>query len=71
MDNLKAFYTTYLTRKTTRVDGDEAYKIDWKPEYYFIGFSASAAKANLSLPNNMGWIDYNTGAMGTFDPLAE
>lgn len=71
MDNLKAFYSTYLTRKTTRVDGDEAYKMDWKPEYYFIGFTNSAAKANLSLPGNMGWIDYNTGAMGTFDPLAE
>ena len=71
MDNLKAFYTTYLTRKTTRVDGDEAYKIDWKPEYYFLGFSESAAKANKTLPTNLGWLDYNTGAMGTFDPLAE
>ena len=71
MDILKAFYTTYLTRKTTRVDGDETYKPEWKPEYYFIGFSTSASKANLSLPNNIGWTDYNTGAMGTFDPLAE
>lgn len=71
MDNLKAFYQTYLTRKTTRVDGDEAYKIDWQPEYYFLGFNDSAAKANKTLPNNRGWIDYNTGAIGTFDPLAE
>jgi len=71
MDNLKAFYTTYLTRKTTRVDDDEAYKMTWEPEYYFLGFSESAAKANKSLPGNIGWIDYNTGAMGTFDPLAE
>lgn len=71
MDKLKSFYQTYLTRKTTRVDGDEAYKMDWQPEYYFLGFTTSAAKANLTLPCNIGWIDYNTGALGTFDPLAE
>ena len=71
MDQLKAFYQTYLTRKTTRVDGDEMYKMEWKPEYYFIGFKVGAAKANVTLPCNIGWLDYNTGAMGTFDPLAE
>lgn len=71
MDNLRAFYLTYLTRKTIRVDGDEIYLMDWQPQYYFLGFTTSAAKANLSLPNNLGWLDYNTGAMGTFDPLAE
>lgn len=71
MDQLKAFYQTYLTRKTIRVDGDEMYKMEWKPEYYFIGFTVGAAKANVTLPCNLGWLDYNTGAMGTFDPLAE
>ena len=71
MSALITFYNTYLTRKTTRVDGDETYKIEWRPEYYFLGFSTSAAKANVTLPNNIGWLDYNTGVMGTFDPLAE
>ena len=71
MAALISFHQTYLKRKTTRVDGDEVYKMDWRPEYYFLGFKVSAAKANLSLPNNIGWLDYNTGRMGEFDPLAE
>ncbi len=71
MAALVTFHQTYLMRKTTRVDGDETYTIDWNPEYYFLGFTKSASAANLSLPGNKGWIDYNTGAMGTFDPLAE
>ena len=42
------------------------------PRYYFLGFAEGAQKANQTLPQTIGWADYNNGgANGTFDPLAE
>ena len=72
IDNLADFYSTYLVRKTTRVDGDPAYSIKFQPQYYFLGFKDNMQKANITLKQTIGWGDYaNGGNSGTYDPLAE
>ena len=46
--------------------------MNFLPRYYFLGFAEGAQKANQTLPQTIGWADYNNGgANGTFDPLAE
>lgn len=49
----------------------EKLNMNFRPNYYFLGFTSGASKANTALPQTIGWTDYNTGAAGTFDPLAE
>ena len=72
IDNLVTFYRNNLTRKTTRLDGDPTYTIDFQPKYYIIGFKENMQKNNTQLKQTIGWADYsNGGADGTFDPLAE
>lgn len=72
IDNLADFYRANLYRKTTRVDGDPQYEINFLPKYYFIGFKQNFMQNNVTLLQNIGWNDYNqSGALGTFDPLAE
>jgi hypothetical protein len=68
---LETFYTTYLVRKTKRVDGDQYKQVNYRPYYYFIGLSSSAQRNNAKLEQNIGWQDVMTSAIGTFDPLAE
>ncbi len=73
---LKAFYSTYLTRKNKKGDSydinhAELY-INFRPYYYFLGLSQGAQTANPSLEQTIGWGDHtHGGAPGTFDPLAE
>ncbi|RKD90277.1 RagB/SusD family nutrient uptake outer membrane protein [Mangrovibacterium diazotrophicum] len=72
IDNLAQFYKDNFTRKTTRLDGDPSYTIDFQPEYYILGFKENMQKNNTQLKQTIGWADYsNGGADGTFDPLAE
>ncbi len=72
IDKLATFYSNYLNRKTTRVDGDTRYTISFQPQYYFLGFKDNMQKANITLKQTIGWGDYaNGGANGTYDPLAE
>lgn len=72
IDNLAAFYDSYFTRKTTRLDGDPSYTISFQPSYYIIGFKENMQKNNTQLEQTVGWADLmNGGANGTFDPLAE
>lgn len=46
--------------------------MNFRPKYYFLGFTSATSNANKALPQTIGWGDYNNGgANGTFDPLAE
>lgn len=75
LQNMKTWYSNNLV--TTEKKGDARQQeqdlyIDFRPKYYFLGFSSGASMANKALPQTIGWQDYNkAGAMGTFDPLAE
>ncbi|WP_289388274.1 RagB/SusD family nutrient uptake outer membrane protein [uncultured Duncaniella sp.] len=71
---LNTFYDTYLERNDRPGDGltsahTELY-INFLPRYYILGFGKSMEN-NRELPQNIGWDDLNSGAPGTFDPLAE
>ena len=73
---LKEFYQANLVRKKKKgdaVDSNHAeLYINFRPKYYFLGFYQSAMSSNQTLPQTIGWGDYNNGgANGTFDPLAE
>lgn len=76
MDALKAFYSANLERARKKGDSydsdhSELY-MNFRPKYYFLGFSQGASSNNIGLLQNIGWADYNNGgALGTFDPLAE
>lgn len=75
-DNLKAFYSKYLERKTKKGDARTADKvnlyINYLPKYYFMGLGYGALNNNDGIEQNIGWADTNKGgANGTFDPLAE
>ena len=73
---LAAFYKENFVRKVRKGDARDAMHNDeymkFFPKYYFLGFSSSGSSGNKSLPQTIGWQDYNnSGANGTFDPLAE
>lgn len=75
-DNLKAFYSKYLERKTKKGDARTADKvnlyINYLPKYYFMGLGYGALNNNDGIEQNIGWADTNRdSAPGTFDPLAE
>lgn len=76
LENLTAFYNQCLERNTKKGDSydvnhSELY-MRFLPQYYFLGFTQGAQSANVTLPQNIGWGDYNNGGSdGTFDPLAE
>lgn len=72
---LASWYRTYLVRKKKKGDAytsahTELY-VNFRPEFYLLGFTQGTQISNLGLPQNMGWNDYNAGGAGTFDPLAE
>ena len=79
-ETLKQFYADHLVMKK-KLSADDSeynaatgvdYKITFRPRYYLLGFRSSAQINNPSLPQTIGWEDYNrSGANGTFDPLAE
>ena len=66
------FYRNNFTRKTTRVDGDLQYSIDFKPAYYFVGFKENMQRMNVKLLQTAGWPDLNKGGQdGEYDPITE
>ena len=72
---LATWYKQNLVRKLKKGDARDANHVDetikFFPKYYFLGLATSAASANKSLPQTIGWGDYNNGGSnGTFDPLA-
>lgn len=72
IDRMANFYRNNFTRKTTRVDGDLQYSIDFKPAYYFIGFKENMQRMNVKLLQTVGWPDLNKGnADGEYDPITE
>jgi hypothetical protein len=45
--------------------------MQFRPEYYLLGFTQSVMNANAKLEQTIGWNNTNTNSDGTFDPLAE
>ena len=74
LETLKAWYDQNLVRKLKKGDGRDQNQVDlyinFLPRYYFLGLSNSALTNNSMLPQTIGWED-QSGAAGTFDPLAE
>ncbi|MBP1614478.1 MAG: SusD family protein [Bacteroidetes bacterium] len=76
LEQLKEFYADKLVRKLKKGDSRDQNHVDltmmFFPKYYFLGFAQGAQNANKYLGQTIGWEDYNqSGANGTFDPLAE
>ena len=76
LEALKAWYQDNLVVKQRKGDGRDSQHndlyINFRPKYYLLGFSSGVQNQNKSLPQTIGWEDYNNGgANGTFDPLAE
>ena len=62
----------YKLRKGDAYDSNKVpLTMQFLPRYYLFGFSQGSMNNNTALPQTIGWEDTNTGAMGTFDPLAE
>jgi hypothetical protein len=76
LEALKAWYQDNLVVKERKGDGRDSQHndlyINFRPKYYLLGFSSGVQNQNKSLPQTIGWEDYNNGGdNGTFDPLAE
>ena len=76
LETLAAWYRANLKQKINKGDAYDSNKnllyINFRPKYYFLGFSSGTSKDNVGLPQTIGWGDYNNGgANGTFDPLAD
>lgn len=74
--NLQSWYKDNLVYKVSKGDARDSQKIDlyinFRPNYYLLGFTMGAMTQNVGLQQTIGWGDYNNGgADGTFDPLAE
>lgn len=72
---LAQWYKENLVMKENKGDSYENHileYINFRPKYYILGFTQGAMSDNKGLPQTIGWADYNnSGANGTFDPLAE
>jgi len=76
LEALAVWYKDNLVQKEKRGDGYDSNHnllyINFRPKYYFLGFSSSISSSNTHIPQTIGWENYNEGgAPGTFDPLAE
>ena len=76
LENLKQWYQENLVAKEKKGDGRDSQHndlyINFRPNYYFLGFPTGVQSANKKLQQTIGWGDYNNGgAPGTFDPFAE
>ena len=71
---LKTFYQTYLERNKKKGDSYDSDHtelfVDFKPQYYILGFSQGVHANNSGLEQTMGWNDTQHGGAGKFDPLA-
>lgn len=76
LSTLKTWYDENLTVKVKKGDSYNSNKeplyMNFLPKYYFLGFASGVSAENQGLEQTIGWGDYNnSGANGTFDPLAE
>lgn len=76
LETLKEWYLANIERNKKKGDSYDSNHVelfvDYQPYYYIVGLAQGAQGANQRLPQNIGWGDYNnSGAPGTFDPLAE
>lgn len=76
LETLKAWYQDNLVVKEKKGDGRDSQHndeyINFRPNYYLLGFNSGVQNQNKRLPQTIGWQDYNNGGSnGTFDPLAE
>lgn len=75
LEEMAAWYKDNLVMKVQKGDSYDSGKnklyMNFRPNYYFLGFTSAAQDANKSLPQTIGWSDYINGGNGTFDPLAE
>lgn len=75
LNTLASWYNANLKQQVKKGDSYDSNKnllyINFRPKYYFLGFTSGASTANKDLPQTIGWDDYNTNSKGTFDPLAE
>ena len=76
LSELKTWYNENLVMKVQKGDARDSQKNDlymnFRPKYYLLGLSSGAMNANSKIEQTIGWEDYNnSGAPGTFDPLAE
>jgi len=76
VSTLAAWYKTNLKQQVKKGDSYDSNKnllyMNFRPNYYLLGFTSGTSNANKNLPQTIGWGDYNNGgANGTFDPLAE
>jgi hypothetical protein len=75
---LKNWYKANLVYKQKKGDGrlsnndvkTDLY-IQFRPEYYLLGFTSGVMTANKQLGQTIGWDNPATGGTGDFDPLAE
>lgn len=75
IETLATWYKANLVRKVRKGDSYNSAHIpeyiDFRPNYYLLGFSQGVSAAGKQLKQTIGWEDYNQGgSMGTFDPLA-
>lgn len=75
-EELEQWYAKYLVRKTKKGDARTSQKVDeyvnFRPNYYLLGFPMGAMSAGKNLKQTIGWANSNEGgANGTFDPLAD
>lgn len=76
IDTLAAWYKENLVCNVKKGDaydsGHNELYMNFRPNYYFLGFSTAASSQNKALPQTVGWEDYNNGnQLGTFNPLAD
>lgn len=76
LSTLSAWYKANLVRKLKKGDGRDSNHTDeyinFRPNYYFLGFTSGASQAAKQLPQTIGWKNFAAGgAEGTFDPLAD
>ena len=75
LTTLAAWYKDNLVRKTRKGDNRDSQHTDeyinFRPNYYLLGFPQGAMQAGAQLQQTIGWQNYTQGgANGTFDPLA-
>ena len=76
LNTLKDWYEANLSMQVRHGDPYDSNNtplyINFRPQYYLLGFKEGVSAHNKGLEQTIGWEDVNNGgAMGTFDPLAE
>lgn len=66
------YWQQNFQRKDNNLDGnDDAFTINFRPEYYFFGLKRNCMQTNVTLHQTVGWHDLSRNADGLFDPLSD